>query len=175
MAITVIKDNDPATPDRVLPAPEVSRRFASYPRRDTKPELALRRLLFGSGLRYRVQYPVPGRPRRKIDIAFTRAKVAIFVDGCFWHGCDAHASIPSTNHDWWKAKIDHNRDRDRETDAILERSEWLVIRVWEHANFSEAAEFIEAEVVRRRVLLNPGSHTSPDSVPDVPRQMTASR
>lgn len=100
--------------------------------------MALRRLLHASGLRFRVAYPVPGMPRRSIDIAFTRAKVAVFVDGCFWHGCTVHRGVPSANHDWWAAKLAANCARDAETTAYLAALGWRVLRVWEHETASEA-------------------------------------
>ena len=112
------------------------------PEHSTDPEMAVRRLLFAQGLRYRVQYPVPGAPRRSIDIAFPGKKIAIFIDGCFWHGCSEHRNIPSHNRDWWQNKIDRNRLRDRDTDTKLRSVGWLVLRYWEH----ESAERIVAEV-----------------------------
>jgi DNA mismatch endonuclease (patch repair protein) len=78
---------------------QVSERMSKHPRRDTGPELELRRLLHTAGLRYRVQYPVPGWKRRTIDIAFTRRKVAVFINGCFWHGCTKHRGVPASNRD----------------------------------------------------------------------------
>ena len=102
------------------------------PEHSTGPEMAVRRLLFANGLRYRVQYPVPGARRRSIDIAFPGKKIAIFIDGCFWHGCSEHRNIPAHNHDWWQNKIDQNRSRDRDTDEKLRNAGWLVLRVWEH-------------------------------------------
>ena len=81
-------------------------------RRNTVPELAVRRLLHAAGLRYRVVYPVPGQRRRTIDIAFTRPRLAVFIDGCFWHGCRAHGSQPRANSEWWRHKIAANQARD---------------------------------------------------------------
>lgn len=98
----------------------------------TKPELELRRLLHAAGRRYRVDYPVPGMPRRRIDIAFTKAKLAVMVDGCFWHGCPEHGVKPKHNAEWWGAKLERNQSRDRDTDAILAASGWRVLRLWEH-------------------------------------------
>ncbi|MGW6567424.1 very short patch repair endonuclease [Streptomyces sp. NPDC054975] len=101
-------------------------------RRDTAPELAVRRLLHASGLRYRVNVPVPGMPRRTIDIVFGPAKIAVFLDGCFWHGCPQHATHPKANAEWWRTKLDKNMARDRETTAHLEAQGWTVLRFWEH-------------------------------------------
>lgn len=117
--------------------------------RDTAPELALRRALFAVGMRFRVHYLVSIRPRRHADVAFTRAKVAVFVDGCYWHGCPTHASWPKANAEWWKAKIERNRLRDRDTDERLTADGWLCLRVWEHEDPVEAATKI-ASLVRQR-------------------------
>ncbi|MFJ4831514.1 very short patch repair endonuclease [Streptomyces sp. NPDC088747] len=100
--------------------------------RDTAPEVAVRRLLHASGLRYRVNVPVPGMPRRTIDIAFGKAKIAIFMDGCFWHGCPQHATQPKANATWWRDKLDKNMARDRQTSEHLVAEGWTVLRFWEH-------------------------------------------
>lgn len=110
----------------------VSDAMRSMPEHSTGPEMVVRRLLFAKGLRYRVQYPVPGAPRRSIDIAFPGKKVAIFIDGCFWHGCTEHRSIPAHNRDWWNDKIEQNRLRDQDTDEKLRAAGWHVLRYWEH-------------------------------------------
>ncbi len=83
-------------------------------------------------MRYRVSVPVPGMPRRAIDIAFTKAKIAVFMDGCFWHGCPEHATQPKTNAEWWRAKLDRNMARDVETTDHLKAEGWTVLRFWEH-------------------------------------------
>ncbi|SJM61577.1 Very-short-patch mismatch repair endonuclease (G-T specific) [Actinomycetales bacterium JB111] len=112
-------------------------------RRDTAPELALRRLLHSAGLRYRVNYPVPGNRRRTIDIAFIRARLAVFIDGCFWHSCPEHGTSPAANSHWWETKLSTNSERDRDTDRLLEDAGWEVLRIWEH----EAAETAAAQVI----------------------------
>ncbi|MFB9462007.1 very short patch repair endonuclease [Streptomyces cinereospinus] len=114
--------------------------------RDTAPEIAVRRLLYAAGLRYRVNVPVPGMPRRTIDIVFPKAKIAIFLDGCFWHGCPQHATQPKANAEWWRTKLDKNMTRDRETTAHLEAEGWIVLRFWEH----ESPENVALSVVRAR-------------------------
>ncbi|WP_052032520.1 very short patch repair endonuclease [Streptomyces viridochromogenes] len=114
--------------------------------RDTAPEVAVRRLLHAAGLRYRVNVPVPGMSRRTIDIAFTKAKIAIFLDGCFWHGCPEHATQPKANAAWWRAKLDKNMARDRETTQHLEAQGWTVLRFWEH----EAAKIVADAVISAR-------------------------
>ncbi|WP_075819586.1 very short patch repair endonuclease [Serinicoccus sp. CNJ-927] len=122
----------------------VSARMSAAPRRDTAPEIALRRALHRAGRRFRVVYPVPGNQRRTVDIAFTRARLAVFVDGCFWHGCPAHGTSPKANTEWWNAKLATNVARDRDTDLLLERSGWRVLRCWEHVPVEEAIRAIEA-------------------------------
>ncbi|WP_141929497.1 very short patch repair endonuclease [Yimella lutea] len=107
---------------------------------DTSAEIRLRRALHRAGLRYRVHVPVPGAPRRTMDIAFTRQRVAVHVDGCFWHGCEEHFVRPGTNSSWWLAKIDSNRARDAETDDLLRVAGWTVLRVWEHEPTESAVE-----------------------------------
>lgn len=112
-------------------------------RRDTRPEVALRRALHCRGLRFRVQLPVPGNRRRTIDIAFTRARLAVFVDGCFWHGCPEHGTKPATNAEWWAWKIGRNVARDRDTEALLVAAGWTVVRVWEHEPVHDATDRVE--------------------------------
>lgn len=118
-------------------------------RRDTVPELALRRALHRLGLRYRVDRAVGPGVRRRADVVFGGAKVAVFVDGCFWHRCPQHATDPKANAQWWRDKLDRNVARDRETDATLAAQGWLVVRVWEHEDAVAAAARI-AELVRAR-------------------------
>jgi DNA mismatch endonuclease (patch repair protein) len=84
-----------------------------------------------------------------VDIAFTRRKVAVFVDGCFWHRCPVHGTIPGANRDWWIRKLAANEQRDRDTDAELNGIGWVVVRVWEHESSQEAAERIEALIGAR--------------------------
>lgn len=112
-------------------------------RRDTAPELAVRRELHRRGLRYRVDYPLPMAPRRRTDIAFTRLKVAVFIDGCFWHGCPTHGTSPARNSDYWGPKLDRNRARDVETTRLLADAGWLVLRYWEHEPARDVADSIE--------------------------------
>ncbi|GEL47512.1 hypothetical protein CHO01_26280 [Cellulomonas hominis] len=118
---------------------EVSRRMSRLRRRDNERELSLRRALHAEGLRYRVTYPVPGLRRRTIDIAFTRRRVAVFLDGCFWHGCPLHGTDPRSNSAWWAQKIAANRARDADTDRHLGALGWRVVRVWEHEDISSAS------------------------------------
>lgn len=120
-----------------------SRRMSRQKTRDTQPEVLLRRELHRRGLRYRVDAPLPGMPRRRADVLFARAKVAVFVDGCFWHGCPQHKTAPTNNRAWWAAKLARNIDRDRETDVHLSSLGWRALRVWEHENMEHAATDIE--------------------------------
>ena len=113
--------------------------MARQSRRDTQPELLLRRELHRLGFRYRVDHPLPGMPRRRADVLFTRARVVVFVDGCFWHGCPEHKTSPANNAAWWATKLARNVERDRETDAHLVALGWRVLRVWEHEDMKQAA------------------------------------
>jgi DNA mismatch endonuclease (patch repair protein) len=120
--------------------------------RDTKPELALRRAVHALGLRYRVSTrPLP-RVRRTADLVFTKAKVAVFMDGCFWHGCPEHHTKSATNAAYWADKVQRNRERDAETDRLLREAGWTVIRVWEHEDPAEAAARIAQAFHQRRSL-----------------------
>ena len=123
-----------------------SRRMSRQRTRDTQPEMLLRRELHRRGLRYRVDAALPGMPRRRADVLFTRAKVAVFVDGCFWHGCPKHKTAPATNKAWWAAKLARNIERDRETCDHLNSLGWTVLRIWEHENMTHAATDIERTV-----------------------------
>ncbi|MEB8337893.1 very short patch repair endonuclease [Streptomyces endophyticus] len=118
--------------------------------KDTGAELAVRRLLHAAGLRYRLEYRVPGMARRRIDVAFTSAKVAVLIDGCFWHGCPQHATRPKANAEWWREKLDRNMARDRETTEHLRAMGWEVLRFWEHESPPDVARRVSAAVERRR-------------------------
>ncbi|MER5501215.1 MULTISPECIES: very short patch repair endonuclease [unclassified Streptomyces] len=131
-------------------SPEVSARMSRQANRDTKPEVAIRKLLHAAGYRYRVNERVPGMSRRTIDIAFTRAKVAVLIDGCFWHGCPLHATRPKSNAEWWRVKLERNMERDRETNEHLTEEGWTVLRFWEHEAPEEVALRVAAAVDRHR-------------------------
>lgn len=117
--------------------------------RDTKAELAVRRLVHANGLRYRVNARPEPELRRTADLLFTRARVAVFIDGCYWHGCPEHFSMPATNLEYWSTKIGRNQARDLETTTLLEARGWLVLRFWEHEPPIAVAERI-AQLVRAR-------------------------
>jgi DNA mismatch endonuclease (patch repair protein) len=118
--------------------------------RDTAPEVALRRLLHRVGLRYRIDRPPLPTLRRRADLVFASARVAVYVDGCFWHACPLHATWPKENADFWRKKIHENQRRDRDTDRKLSEAGWLVLRVWEHEDPVRAADRV-ARAVRRRL------------------------
>ncbi|MEZ5246315.1 MAG: very short patch repair endonuclease [Acidimicrobiales bacterium] len=123
---------------------------------DTGTERALRTELHRRGLRYRLhRRPLPDL-RREADLLIAKLRLAVFVDGCFWHGCPAHASWPKNNAEFWRAKIETNRERDRDTDDTLRAAGWTVVRVWEHEDAERAADRI-MEVV---VLLRENSETN---------------
>ncbi|MEU8641344.1 very short patch repair endonuclease [Streptomyces sp. NPDC048674] len=130
--------------------------MSRQPSKDTGAELAVRRLLHSAGLRYRVEYPVPGMPRRRIDIAFTGLKVAVLIDGCFWHGCPLHATRPKANADWWSNKLDRNIARDTETTEHLITQGWTVLRFWEHEPPEEVALVVRTTVERERQVQGHG-------------------
>lgn len=127
----------------------VRRSMQSNKRRDTKPELALRKAVHGLGLRYRVDAKPLTQMRRRADMVFSRAKVAVFLDGCFWHGCPEHHTVAKANAEFWADKVSGNRARDRDTDERLAAAGWVCVRVWEHEDPKLAAARV-AEVVRAR-------------------------
>jgi len=118
--------------------------------KDTGVEVALRRELHRMGLRYRVhRRPLKG-VRREADVVFGPTKVAVYVDGCFWHGCPAHATWPKRNAEFWKNKIEGNRARDADTDRRMAAAGWSVVRVWEHEDAVTAAARVRDTVIARR-------------------------
>jgi DNA mismatch endonuclease (patch repair protein) len=120
--------------------------MARVVRRDTRPELAIRRELHARGLRYRVDVsPVPSL-RGRADILFRQARVAVYVDGCFWHSCPEHGVLPKGNREWWREKLAANVRRDRSTESTLAELGWRVVRVWEHEDPVAAAGRIETTV-----------------------------
>ena len=113
-------------------------------------EMEIRRRLHRLGLRYRVDTsPVPGI-RSRADVVFSGARLAVFVDGCFWHSCPIHGSAPKENAAWWASKLQQNADRDRATDTAFAAAGWTVARVWEHEDPSDAAQRIAATYRRLR-------------------------
>lgn len=126
----------------------------------TDAEIALRREIHHLGLRYRVGYEVLKKPRRVADVAFPGRKIAIFVDGCFWHGCPEHATWPKRNADFWRQKIEANRRRDAETNARLQANGWTALRFWSHESPVEAAQTV-ARVVAKADAKHPAPSPGP--------------
>lgn len=124
--------------------------MAGNRKRDTHPERALRSALHRRGLRYRVDLKIgSGRSAPRPDVVFPRARVAVFVDGCFWHGCPEHGVSPATNSAYWSAKLARNRSRDAENVRALEDAGWVVIRIWEHEDPAAAATRVEGALASR--------------------------
>lgn len=131
----------PPTP----PPSSASQSMRANRRRDTGPEMRLRRALHSIGYRYRVdkRLDLPGR-RVRVDLVFTKARVAIFVDGCFWHGCPEHCRVPSDPSGYWHAKLLRNVERDRAVSDALAAAGWLVVRIWEHTSIDHAVDQVRA-------------------------------
>jgi DNA mismatch endonuclease (patch repair protein) len=117
--------------------------------RDTRPEVELRRELHRRGLRYRVDVSPDPALRGRADVVFGPARVAVYVDGCFWHSCDEHGVLPKSNREWWRAKLQRTVERDRAAERTLRALGWEVVRVWEHEDPAAAADRIEAAVAGR--------------------------
>ncbi|MEP9415803.1 very short patch repair endonuclease [Gordonia sp. VNQ95] len=122
----------------------VRQRMKSQRRRDTEVEMEIRRRLHAVGLRYRVDYRPESSLRCRGDIVFTRAKLVVFIDGCFWHGCPDHATAPKNNSNWWREKLEANKFRDRRNTDALVGLGWEVLRFWEH----DPPELVVASIVR---------------------------
>jgi len=130
----------------VASSPAASARMKSNRGRDTGPERAVRSGLHRRGLRFRVHQSILPESRRRADIVFRRSRIAVFIDGCFWHGCPVHGTMPKANRAFWEAKLRTNRERDSDTDRKLRDSNWTVLRFWEHAEVEEVVSEIEAAV-----------------------------
>ena len=127
------------------PSSEAARnRMKAVRQTGTAAELALRKALDAYGLSYEVDVPPLPDLRRRADILFRREKVAIFVDGCFWHGCPLHGTQAKANAQFWAEKIEQNKERDHDTNRRLEAAGWTVIRIWEHEDPLEAAKKVWA-------------------------------
>ena len=136
-------------PDSWAASPEVRASMRGNRGRDTRPERHLRAVLHAHGLRYRVSTrPLPGL-RRTADVVFPKARVAVFVDGCYWHGCPEHHRPATKNSSFWQAKIADNRRRDEETNRALAEEGWAVIRCWEHDEPEEVAERVMSAVANQ--------------------------
>jgi DNA mismatch endonuclease (patch repair protein) len=147
-----VKEPHAATaPSFVPPSPARSQNMTAVRRTNTKPETDLRRALHAKGLRFRKDYPIRlGRKLIRPDIAFTRLRIAVFVDGCFRHLCPEHGQIPATNVEFWTAKLRGNAERDRDQDSTLTSADWLVVRIWEHEQLPAAVASVESALNARR-------------------------
>lgn len=147
---------------RLVPSsPDASRRMAKVRQKETGAEVALRQEMYRIGLRYRVDYEVLRKPRRVADVAFPGRKIAVFVDGCFWHGCPEHATWPKQNAEFWREKIETNRRRDADTNERLRSLGWTVLRFWSHESPNEATRTVAhmvAKVDTERRTLPPGAN-----------------
>lgn len=125
-----------------------SRNMQANRRTDTKPEVALRKALHHRGYRYRkdLLLRLPGGLRVRPDIVFTGRKIAVFVDGCFWHSCPEHGRQPTTNEWYWSPKLERNRERDRSVTEELRSAGWTVLRIWEHVALEDAIRQVSAAV-----------------------------
>jgi DNA mismatch endonuclease (patch repair protein) len=124
--------------------------MAKVARRDTRPEIDLRRALHARGLRYRVDVAPEPALRGRADIVFRQARVAVYVDGCFWHSCPEHGVLPKGNREWWRTKLEATVRRDRITEATLRDLGWTVVRVWEHEDPEDAANRVESALRHAR-------------------------
>jgi DNA mismatch endonuclease (patch repair protein) len=118
--------------------------------RDTKPELKVRQLLHARGYRYRVDFKLDAQIRSRADIVFTRQRLAVYIDGCFWHGCPIHGTRPKANGEYWNVKLSRNAERDSAVGEALRDRGWLVLRFWEHERPNEVAATVAAAVDARR-------------------------
>jgi DNA mismatch endonuclease (patch repair protein) len=138
------------------------KRMQAVRQRDTNFEMQLRSALHRLGLRFRIHRRIMPNRTRTADIVMPTARIAVFVDGCFWHSCPHHKSLPKANREWWRAKLAANIARDRHSDRALRRRGWRVIRIWEHEHIDKAAKRVlnaslESKPLRRA---NPGDVSS---------------
>lgn len=126
----------------------VSRRMARTRGKDNPRERELRSALHRQGLRFRIHYAAIPGTKRSIDIAFPKWRLAVFCDGCFWHGCPIHATTPKANREWWENKIAANKARDLDTDSRLTNDGWTVLRIWEHVSVDDATSLVRTHLQR---------------------------
>ena len=131
-----------------------SNRMKAAKPRDTAPEKALRSELHKKGLRYRIDVRPVETLNRRADIVFRSAKVAVFVDGCFWHGCPKHGTQAKANAEFWRNKIKQNQARDAETNQLLKKAGWKVVRVWEHESPGKATEKILNIIIKQKAKVH---------------------
>lgn len=138
-----------AGPASTTPSPARSRNMAAIRRTDTRPELLLRSALHARGLRFRKDYAIRAEGRIiRPDVAFTRYRLAVFLDGCFWHGCPEHGRPPKSNNSYWLPKLAKNAQRDLEQTRILTQAGWTVIRVWEHMTVEDAVSAVREALLK---------------------------
>lgn len=141
----------------------VRSRMSRQKRRDTQPELLVRQILHARGIRYRVNAtPEPGL-RGKADIVWRGLRLAVYIDGCFWHGCPEHATRPKANEAWWAEKLDGNIERDRRTDRELMCRGWTVLRFWEHEQPATVADAICATLAEMRAAKRSDQSSATDT------------
>lgn len=135
-------------------SPAASKRMKQVRQKDTDVELAVRRILFRRGLRYRINYRVSPRSRSRADIFFTKYKLAVFIDGCFWHACPEHGTLPTSNQAWWMNKLETNVARDRQVNTVLRVDGLRVVRFWAHEDPVAVADAVEAclDELRERMM-----------------------
>lgn len=131
----------------------VLQRMQNTGQRDTPAEIALRRELHRRGFRYRVDQSIPGVTRSRPDLAFPTERVAVFVDGCFWHMCPDHSTVPKQSREWWTDKLETNVSRDRRHDRELREAGWTVLRFWEHDDAISSADHVGEAVSAARNTL----------------------
>lgn len=161
--VLAMSDRDllPHVPQAPPPSSPAARAIMQGNRKvDTRPEQRLRSLLHRAGLRYRVNATPEPALRCRADVVFSRARIAVFVDGCFWHGCPEHGVRPRTHSHYWDAKLARNVARDRRNDTALEAAGWTVVHVWEHEPPAEAAERVSRLVSEKRARLRDRPSTS---------------
>ncbi|MEV4633551.1 very short patch repair endonuclease [Rhodococcus coprophilus] len=144
------EDSEGLSTEHPIPLNEGRARNMRANRRvDSKPEVRLRKALHGRGLRFRKDYRMDiGGVRVRPDIVFTRRKVAVFVDGCFWHVCPLHGRQPTRNEWYWTPKLSRNVERDRVADEVLTEAGWTVVRIWEHETPDTAIKTVVAALGR---------------------------
>ena len=131
-------------------SPGVRRSMQSNRSRDTAPEVALRSALHARGLRFRKHVRVVREIACIVDVAFPTERLAVFIDGCYWHSCPEHGSYPHTNADWWRAKLVATRARDERNTKLLTQAGWTVLRIWEHEDVGAATSRVVRELARLR-------------------------
>jgi len=144
-------------------APSVRQRMQATLRRDTPPELKIRSLLHRRGYRFRVDARPLKSQKSRADIVLKRFRVAVYIDGCFWHGCPLHATWPKANASWWREKIESNRYRDARANAVLMASGWVVVRIWEHEDPSTALDRIVHQLESRPIGLSGSALPKPSA------------